>query len=65
MRNATKEGDEMNDLKNLSLTLFLFLTSCASVNSVSLTPIPEKRNNIVTSEVSKTIFLAFNFNNNL
>lgn len=43
--------------------LFLLLSGCASVNSVSLTPIPEKRNNIITSEVSKTIFLAFNFNN--
>lgn len=39
------------------------LSGCASVNSVSLTPIPKDRSKIVNAEVSKTIFLAFNFNN--
>ncbi len=47
----------------LTLSLALLLTSCASVNSVSLTPIPVNRANIISAEVSKTIFLAFNFNN--
>lgn len=41
----------------------LLATGCASVNSVSLTPIPVKRSNVVRAEVSKTIFLAFNFDN--
>lgn len=36
---------------------------CASVNSVSLTPIPKDRSKQVSAEVSKTIFLAFNFDN--
>ena len=36
---------------------------CASVNSVSLTPIPSQRSHPVNAEVSKTIFLAFNFDN--
>ncbi len=36
---------------------------CVSINSVSLTPIPSQRSNVVKAEVSKTIFLAFNFDN--
>lgn len=40
-----------------------FLASCASVQSVSLTPIPKQRTKVVKAEVSKFIFLAFNFNN--
>lgn len=39
------------------------LIGCASINSVSLTPIPSKRTNPVTAEVSKVIFLGFNFDN--
>lgn len=41
----------------------LFLASCASVNSVSLTSIPAQRNRPVSAVVSKTIFLGFNFDN--
>lgn len=41
----------------------LALAGCAHVNSVSLTPIPSQRSNQVRAEVSKTIFLAFNFDN--
>ena len=43
--------------------LFLFTAGCASVNSVSVTPIPAARTNMVTAQVSKTIFLAFSFDN--
>lgn len=43
--------------------LGLALSGCASVNSVSLTTIPAQRTKIVTAEVSKTIFLAFSFDN--
>lgn len=39
------------------------LAGCASVNSVALTPIPSKRDNQVRAQVSKTIFLGFNFDN--
>ncbi len=50
--------------KSVSLLLSLFLlSSCASVNSVSLTPIPADRSRQVSAEVSKTIFLAFSFDN--
>lgn len=45
-----------------ALTLFANVR-CASVNSVALTPIPSNRSNQVEAEVSKTIFLAFNFDN--
>jgi hypothetical protein len=39
------------------------LVGCAHVNSVSLTPIPAKRANQVQAQVSKTVFLAFSFDN--
>lgn len=45
------------------LFTLLLLAGCASVNSVSLTPIPSNRSHPVKAEVSKTIFLAFNFDN--
>jgi hypothetical protein len=38
-------------------------TGCASINSVSLTPIPVQRAHRVRAQVSKTIFLAFSFDN--
>lgn len=38
-------------------------TGCALINSVSLTPIPAQRTNVVRAEVSKMIFLGFNFDN--
>ncbi len=41
----------------------LFLTSCASINSLSLTPIPPERTHQVRTEKSKMIFLGFNFDN--
>ena len=53
-------------MKNLfvsTVLLTLFLSSCASVNSVSLTPIPAERGNKVFTTASKTIFLGFNFDN--
>lgn len=43
--------------------LMASLVGCASVNSVSLTPIPSKRSTPVRAEVSKVIFLGFNFDN--
>lgn len=50
--------------KTIILSLItLLITSCASINSVSLTPIPADRSQLVTAETSKTIFLGFNFNN--
>jgi hypothetical protein len=45
------------------IAALLALAGCASVNSVSLTPIPSQRSRVVKAEVSKTIFLAFNFDN--
>lgn len=53
-------------LASLMLTAFAAvagLSGCASVNSVSLTPIPAHRALPVKAEASKTIFLAFNFDN--
>lgn len=49
---------------SLLLLISALLTSaCASVNSVSLTPIPLDRKSPVKVEASKTIFLGFNFDN--
>ena len=52
-------------MKKLILTFAAVasLSGCANVQSVSLTPIPANRNKVVKAEVSKTIFLGFNFNN--
>ena len=50
-------------IRKFLLVAFLFLSSCASINSVSLTPIPAQRNHPVQAEVSKWIFLGFNFDN--
>ncbi len=49
--------------KFLALALSAVMVGCASINSVSLTPIPTQRGNMVSAEVSKTIFLAFSFDN--
>ncbi|MCB0412336.1 MAG: hypothetical protein KDD22_07410 [Bdellovibrionales bacterium] len=50
-----------------NLLLFVFVTmwisGCASVNSLSITSIPAKRTNQVYAEKSKMIFLGFNFSN--
>ena len=50
-------------LKSVLLALCLTLTSCVSLKTVSLTQIPKKRSNKVTSQVEKWVFLAFNFDN--
>lgn len=47
----------------IGLVLTAGLVGCASVNSVSLTPIPASRNRPVKAEVSKIIFLGFSFDN--
>ncbi len=41
----------------------LVLNACVSLNSVSLTPIPPERNNRVSVERDKFIFLGFSFDN--
>lgn len=46
-----------------SLLAVATLAGCASVNSVSLTPIPSRRNQVVTATVEKFIILGFNFDN--
>lgn len=54
----------MNFISKLSVLGILTLgAGCASINSVSLTPIPSQRSNQVRSQVEKTIILAFNFDN--
>jgi hypothetical protein len=52
-------------IKALLITGFLAsaLSGCAIVQSVSLTPIPVQRSNPVRAQVSKTIILGFNFDN--
>lgn len=47
----------------LFLLVLLFLTSCTSLNSVSLTPIPEKRENPIKVERSRFIVFGLNFDN--
>lgn len=42
---------------------FIF-TNCASINSVSLTPVPPERQKQVQTQKSKLIILGFNFDNN-
>ena len=46
----------------LALSTMSF-SACVSLQSVSLTQIPEKRSKKVKAEASKTTFLAFNFDN--
>jgi hypothetical protein len=41
----------------------LSLSGCAALTSVSLTQIPQDRSNVVQASVQKTVFLAFNFDN--
>ena len=52
----------MNSLFTSILTI-VFLSGCASVNSVSLTPIPAERKSPVRVQKEKMIFLGFNFDN--
>jgi hypothetical protein len=44
-------------------TVSLLCSACASINSVSLTPVPANRSNAVSAEASKWIILGFNFDN--
>lgn len=54
----------MNKLNFLfAIVALTVLGGCAHVDSVSLTPIPTKRANQVKAEAEKTVFLAFNFDN--
>jgi hypothetical protein len=52
-------------MKKILLTFIsvALLAGCASVNSVSLTPIPSQRSRPVKAETSKLIILGFNFDN--
>lgn len=51
-------------MRLLSMLMLTFcLTGCAALHSVSITEIPQNRNRRVEAEVSKFIFLAFNFDN--
>ncbi len=45
------------------LSSLILFSGCASVNSVSLTPIPAERKSQVKVEKSKVIILGFNFDN--
>jgi hypothetical protein len=45
------------------LVMSLFLSGCASVNSVSLTPIPGQKGKVVKAEVSKWVILGLTFDN--
>ncbi len=49
-------------MKKLFVALLL-VNGCTHINSVSLTPIPSQRSQPVRAEVSRTIFLGFNFDN--
>lgn len=48
---------------SLTLCLGIVISGCASINSVSVTPIPAGRNSSVKAEVSRWIILGFNFDN--
>ena len=47
----------------LCIFFSVFLSSCASIRSVSLTSIPAQRSGEIRAEATKMIFLGFNFNN--
>lgn len=49
---------------SLLLSAGLLMSGCASVQSVSLTPIPAKRDKVVRAEATRFIILGFNFDNN-
>lgn len=52
-----------NFLKTIALVLVTSLVGCASVNSVSLTPIPANRDHKVSASAQRWIILGFNFDN--
>src|SRR5688500_17822659 len=47
----------------LTCVMLSMAVGCVSINSVSLTPIPSQRTRPIRAEVSKRIFLGFNFDN--
>jgi hypothetical protein len=47
----------------MAISACLMLSACASINSVSLTSIPAKKNNEVRALTSKVIVLGLNFDN--
>jgi hypothetical protein len=47
----------------ISLAFLMTLSGCASLNSVSVTPIPANRTAQVSAEASRWIILGFNFDN--
>ncbi|MCB1156449.1 MAG: hypothetical protein H7A25_03675 [Leptospiraceae bacterium] len=49
--------------KLIIIFTLLILSHCVSLKSVSITPQPANRSKKIEAEVSKFIFLAFNFNN--
>lgn len=49
--------------KFFSILLLAIFYKCAFLHSVSITPQPVNRENKIEAEVSKTVILAFNFNN--
>lgn len=54
----------MNKIALSTLILIsTILPACASLNSVSLTPVPANRGNVVTAEADRWIILGFNFDN--
>jgi hypothetical protein len=64
-RNALADiyGARMPSVPGLGLIFALILSGCASVNSVSISPVPAQRQRPVAAQVEKTIFLGLNFNN--
>ncbi len=52
-------------MKNILLLIAasFMLSACASLNSVSLTPIPPNRSHNVSAEADRWIILGFNFDN--
>lgn len=50
--------------KLLLVVLSLALSGCAYLQSVSTTPVPQERTNVVQAESYRFIFLLLNFNNN-
>jgi len=52
------------NLHHLAIILLsLLVTACASLHTLSVTPQPKDRSNQIMAEVSKTVILAFNFEN--
>lgn len=51
-------------MKNILLSAAIALSSsCASLQSISVTDIPKQRSNMVTADASKFVFLGLTFDN--